>query len=212
MFHLSGLICVDESIVCWYGLGGHWISKGLPHYVALDRKPNNGAKICNSCCGVTGILTCLELCQLAAKTEQQEIANPNPVVPSGTASGTRSILNLTQPFFGTRHVVVGSSAFASVNIAMQLSEENLGFIGIVKTATKWFSMEPLQKTILPKKGQYTGMTTTIDGVKLMSYVWSDRNRHYFISTAGSMVMSNLQECTRCCELSIEGAYKEDNKD
>ena len=47
-FTPSGLMCVDESIVRWYGLGGHWISKGLPHYVALDRKPENGAEIRNS--------------------------------------------------------------------------------------------------------------------------------------------------------------------
>ena len=161
MFHPSGLICVDESIVCWYGLGGHWISKGLPHYVALDRKPDNGAEIRNSCCGVTGILTRLELCQSAAETERQEMANPNPVVPSGTAAGTKSMLNLTQPFFGTRRVVVGDSAFASVNTAVQLAKENLGFLCVVKTATKQFPMEPLQKTILPKKGQYTGMSTTI---------------------------------------------------
>ena len=86
---------MDESIVCWYGLEGHWISKGLPHYVALDCKPNNNAKICNSCCSVMGILTRLELSQSAAKTEQQEMANPNLVVPSGTAAGTKSILNLT---------------------------------------------------------------------------------------------------------------------
>ena len=88
------------------------------------------------------------------------MANPNPVVPSGTAAGTKSILNLTQPFFGTRRVVVGNRAFASVNTAVQLAKENLGFIGVVKTATKRFPMEPLQKTILPKKGQYTGMSTT----------------------------------------------------
>ena len=122
-----------------------------------------------------GILTCLELCQLAAKTKQQEMANPNAVIPSGTASETRSILNLTQPFFETCCVVVGNSAFASVNTAMQLAKENLGFIGFVKTATKQFPMEPLQQTILPKKGQYTGMSTTINGIKLMSYVWSDYN-------------------------------------
>jgi len=35
-------ICVDESMVKWYGLGGAWISIELPMYVSIDRKPENG--------------------------------------------------------------------------------------------------------------------------------------------------------------------------
>ena len=32
----SDKICVDESISCWYGLGGYWINLGLPQYVTID--------------------------------------------------------------------------------------------------------------------------------------------------------------------------------
>ena len=32
----SEVICDDKSISRWYGLGGDWIEKGLPHYVAID--------------------------------------------------------------------------------------------------------------------------------------------------------------------------------
>ena len=97
-----------------------------------------------------GILTCLELYQLSAKTEWQEMDNPNLAISIGTAAGTRSIFNLTQPVFGTCHVFVGNSAFVSVTTTIQLAKENLGFIGVVKKAIKRFPMEPLQKTILPK--------------------------------------------------------------
>jgi len=38
-------ICVDESMIKWYGLGGPWISVGLPMYVAINRKPENGCEI-----------------------------------------------------------------------------------------------------------------------------------------------------------------------
>ena len=38
-------ICVDESISRWYGIGGQWINEGLPIYVAMDRKPENGCEI-----------------------------------------------------------------------------------------------------------------------------------------------------------------------
>ena len=43
-------ICVDESISRWYGQGGDWINHGLPMYIAIDRKPDNGCEIQNSAC------------------------------------------------------------------------------------------------------------------------------------------------------------------
>ena len=45
----SYLICVDDSMSKWYGLGGHWINMGLPMYVAIDCKSVNGCEIQNSC-------------------------------------------------------------------------------------------------------------------------------------------------------------------
>lgn len=50
----SNTICVDESMSCWYVLVGHWSSVGLPQYVALERKPENGAEIQNSWRGESG--------------------------------------------------------------------------------------------------------------------------------------------------------------
>ena len=47
----SDLLCVDESMSGWYGLGGDWIDVGLPHYVAVDRKPKNGCEIQDAVCG-----------------------------------------------------------------------------------------------------------------------------------------------------------------
>eukprot|EP00542_Grammatophora_oceanica_P010949 CAMPEP_0194045412 /NCGR_PEP_ID=MMETSP0009_2-20130614/16765_1 /TAXON_ID=210454 /ORGANISM="Grammatophora oceanica, Strain CCMP 410" /LENGTH=100 /DNA_ID=CAMNT_0038690263 /DNA_START=168 /DNA_END=467 /DNA_ORIENTATION=+ len=44
-------ICADESMSRWYGQGGHWINIGLPMYVAIDRKPENGCEIQNAACG-----------------------------------------------------------------------------------------------------------------------------------------------------------------
>ena len=48
-FSPSDLICVDESISRWYGMGGHWINEGLPIYVAIDCKPENSCEI-QDCC------------------------------------------------------------------------------------------------------------------------------------------------------------------
>ena len=70
-FTPSEIICVDESISRWYGLGGSWINKVLPHYVAMDRKPENGAKIQDSCCGKSNIMMRMKL----VKTPTEEEAN-----------------------------------------------------------------------------------------------------------------------------------------
>ena len=64
-FHPSWLVCVDESISRWYGLGGHWINTGLPMYVAMDRKPEDGLEIQNACCGHSGIMYQIKLVKTA---------------------------------------------------------------------------------------------------------------------------------------------------
>ena len=57
----SEMICVDESISRWYGKGGDWINNKLSHYVAINRKPENGCEIQDSCSGVSGIMMRLRL-------------------------------------------------------------------------------------------------------------------------------------------------------
>jgi hypothetical protein len=61
----SDTLCVDESIARWYGLGGHWINMGLPMYISLDRKPEDGAEIQNVCDGHSNIMLRLRLVKSA---------------------------------------------------------------------------------------------------------------------------------------------------
>lgn len=72
----SWILCVDESMSRWYGLGGVWINIGLPHYIALDRKPENGCEIQDVCDGKTGIMLALKLVKSAQ--EEASIAAANP--------------------------------------------------------------------------------------------------------------------------------------
>eukprot|EP00978_Attheya_sp_CCMP212_P026584 scaffold87706_cov72-Attheya_sp.AAC.1 len=53
-FSPSDLICVDESMPMWYGLGGYWINHGLAQYIAMDCKAVDGCEIQNSCDGWMG--------------------------------------------------------------------------------------------------------------------------------------------------------------
>jgi Transposase IS4 len=60
-------VCVDESISRWYGLGGHWINTGLPIYVTMDRKPEDGLEIQNACCAHSGIMFQIKLVKSRSK-------------------------------------------------------------------------------------------------------------------------------------------------
>ena len=70
-FHPGWQLCVDESISRWYGLGGHWINMGLPMYVAMDRKPEDGLEIQNMCCALSGIMCRLKLVKSAASNAEE---------------------------------------------------------------------------------------------------------------------------------------------
>jgi hypothetical protein len=75
-YSCSDAICVDESISRWYGLGGHWINMGLPMYVAIERKPDNGCEIQNACDGRSGIMMQLKLVRSA--TAEALYVNKDP--------------------------------------------------------------------------------------------------------------------------------------
>ena len=64
--------CVDESISRWYGQGGHWINIGLPMYVTIDRKLENGCEIQNAADGKSGIMLCLMLVTMAEESRIQD--------------------------------------------------------------------------------------------------------------------------------------------
>ena len=96
---------------------------------------------------------------------------------------------LVKPWANTDSVVVADSYFASVPAAIRLKEAGLRFIGVVKTATKEYPMQYLGSVELHGgKGSRKGLTTTDEatGTQLLSFVWVERDRHYFISTASSL--------------------------
>ena len=41
----GSIVCVEESIIRWYGLGGEYLNMGSPYYVCIDSKPDNGIEI-----------------------------------------------------------------------------------------------------------------------------------------------------------------------
>lgn len=129
-------LCVDASIVHCYGLGGDWINCGLPMYVAMDRKPENGCEIQNVCDGQTGIMLRLLIVKSANSANRLL-----PVVGEATNHGTKVIQYLCGPWAKTHRTVYANSYFASVQTARELYRMGLRFTGVVKTSTRGFPMK-----------------------------------------------------------------------
>lgn len=70
-------ICCDESMSRWYGMGGDWINAGLPHYVAIDRKPENGCEIQNLADGESGIMLQLAVVKSKRFRDRYETEDEN---------------------------------------------------------------------------------------------------------------------------------------
>ncbi|EEC46364.1 predicted protein [Phaeodactylum tricornutum CCAP 1055/1] len=184
-FKPSHMICVDESISRWYGQGGNWINHGLPMYVAIDRKPENGCEIQNAACGCSGIMLRLKL--VKSKTAREE-GDEGGLSDNHLLLGTRILKELVTPWAWTNQVVCADSYFASVGAALELRQIGLGFIGVVKSATKHFPMAYLSRLEFNHRGDRKGllMKDGLNGSSLMAFVWIDRDCRYFISSVSSL--------------------------
>jgi hypothetical protein len=122
----SELICVDESISRWYGQGGEWINHGLPMYVAMDRKPENGCEIQNAACGRSGVMIRLKIVKTATEAEALG-ANEDD---NGLLHGTKVLKELIQPWAFTNRMVCADSYFASVGTAEELLKLEHGLLAL----------------------------------------------------------------------------------
>jgi Transposase IS4 len=130
-FTPSEIICVDDSISRWYGQGGHWIETGLPQYVAIDRKPENGSEIQSFAFGKSG-----KMLQLQLKTTKDHEETRATEEEAGMKHGTVVLERLVKPWYGTGRIFCADSHFASDEAAMHLRDHGLRFIGVVKTSTR----------------------------------------------------------------------------
>ena len=194
-FNPSDTICVDESMSHWYGQGGHWINHGLPQYVAIVRKPENGCEIqqnCTSACGRSGVMLCLKLVKgidLIGEEDNDE---------SSLLHGTQMLQTVVSPWFGLNRIVCANSYFASVGAAKERYQNDLRFIGIVKTATRGFPKAFLASVQLNHCGDSFALASdSADKLDpaMAAFMSMDRERRYFIATAGAL--SEGMPYTRC---------------
>jgi hypothetical protein len=185
----SELLCVDESISRWYGMGGSWIEKGLPHYVAIERKPEYGCELQTVACGSSGIMLRVRV----VSTAEDEHLRAQEEGWSDIMHGGAVLLKLVENFAGSKRIVCADSYFSSVDTAEQLDMMGLKFIGVVKNATRKFPMGWLSTQPLAKRGDCLSLVHKGAGgdIKMMAAVWMDRERRYFVSTAGTTLNGAL---------------------
>ena len=150
-------ICIDESIIRWYGHGGGWINCGLPHYITIDRKPENGLEVQNAVCGDSGIMLQLEL----AKEDAEDDYDINDDVNYGNITnvphGARVMLKLLSPYMNTQRIVCADSYFASVTAAELLHMNGLKCIVVIKTAPRKYPMTHLAAHEIDNSGNRYGL-------------------------------------------------------
>jgi Transposase IS4 len=159
--------------------GGDWINGGLPHYVIIDRKPENGCEIQTACCGESGIMMSLLV------VKQEEVEGDDAL-----NHGLRVMLFLLKGWSARGRIVCADSYFASVKAAVELYKRGWRFIGVAKTAHRQYPREFLFSVVLPERGNCAGLTARycddeVD-MDLLAFVYCDKNRHYFISSCSNI--------------------------
>ena len=148
-------ICTDESISRCYGGGGYWINEGLPCYMAIDCKPENGCDIQNLTCGENGVMLQLKL----VKNIQEEV-KAGLGKESGNGDdliyGFKVMKEFIESWHHTHRVDRADSYFDYVSTAKELMRLGMRFIGVVKTAPKQFTMAYLQALEFDKQGEWKG--------------------------------------------------------
>jgi len=178
----SDLVCVDESMSKWNGLGGNWINVGLPTFISMERKPEDGCEIQNVCCARSKIMMQIKVVahEDAAATEADGNADDD-----GVPHAVQVMKQLMNPWLhdGER-IICGDSYFASVRAARHMMEYGIRFIGVVKNATREFPMQHLSSLELNGRGDFRVMTTTGNqDSALKAVLWVDRDRRFFIGNA-----------------------------
>ena len=167
-------------MVRWYSHGDDCINRGLPHYIAIDRNPENSLEVQNSACNECGIM--MRLKPLKGGSDHDNVEN-------GVTHGTAVLMDLILPWVNTHKVVCADSYFALVTAAELLYVNGLKFMAVIKTATRKYPMAHLSSQELEKRGDSYGMVkrnTSPYGCELSAYIFMDQDRRYFISSVSSM--------------------------
>ena len=130
--------------------------------------------------------------------------NDEPNESSLFHHGTQVLKSVVSPWFGSNHIACADSYFALVGAAKELYRNGLCFIGVVKPATKGFPKSYLMSVELNQCGDFLALASDsaddLDPV-MDAFVWMNRERRYFIATAGSLSEGIPYSCCRWRQVS-----------
>ena len=125
----------------WYGLGGGWISIGLPIYVEINRKLVNGCKTQNSRDAIYQVMMQLKLVKYKAEedrfTAEIRVDSAQQTPSVHLLHGTKVLINLVKPWRNKLRTVCDDSYFSSVPAIDKFEKIGLQFVGVVKTEKKY---------------------------------------------------------------------------
>ena len=169
-------------------------------YVAIDRKPENGCEIQNAACGCSGVMIELKVVKTAGEENASAVTDDD-----GNNHGTNVLKFLVEPWVRMDCCVCADSYFASINAVTVMKTMGLHFIGVVKMATKKLPMSYLSNLELVQCGDYKGLVArgTDEQPTMLSFVWMDREHHYFVASASSLDSGIPYFHNRWCQVSLE---------
>ena len=109
------VLCIDESTIKWRGLRSFESKKGAPSVTNIIRKPEPVCiEVRDTADAPTGIHMRFDMMEGKEAMKHKKFCSPD------LTAGTAQVLRLTEPWHGMGCVVVGDSAFASVQTAVEL--------------------------------------------------------------------------------------------
>jgi len=179
----------------------------LPHQTKIVRKPEGvGAEFKSVACAQTGNILKLDLMEGQERNAVKEFNN--------LGAGTGTTMRLTRPWHGTNRVLVGDSWFASLLTAFELWRVGLFFMGIVKTASRFFPKKFLstwcvENNSRENRGKHIILKTVKEGVNLYALGWSDKKGKQVITTTGTTLPADPSRRRRHKRVLVDGRWEKE---
>ena len=187
----SWRLCVDEKTSSFRPRKGAYLSDGPPTLTKILRKPKSVCLELKDCTdGESRVTLRLELQEGKIEMAKKEFCE-------SYNSGTSILLRLTKPWFFSGRLIVGDSAFASVEAAVAIHSKGLEFTGLVKTASRKFPKKFLSEIVLPAKGDHAVCIANPNAsTRLLAVAWNGgKKRKLLVSTCG-VTKSSSQPAVR----------------
>jgi hypothetical protein len=187
-------ITIDESMCPWQGQGDWNPINGCPRIIKIPRKPTPvGVEIKNLIDCQTKCLLFLEMQEGIESMALKQFGGGEDVQKS-----TGLVLRLTKEanLWGSKRVIIGDSAFASVITCYKLATlANLYCMGIVKTATSLAPAKAVNDRLRVKGDQVT-FVGELDGVKLIAHGHMDKTKKMIVASCGRTIPGVAQKKPR----------------